>query len=194
MPIDSAAFASSNVGASANYQGMWAVPNLAEAGWGINFTHQGDILFASWFTYDANGKPFWVSMTALLQSDGSYTGAIDQTSGSPYSALPYDPTQVTHSTVGTGRVTFSDSNNGTFSYTLNGISQVKPLARFVFAAPVPKPDKKDFKKVTPFTPEEERLYGKPAAKSPSPPPSPAPAPPASPSPSPSPSVTPPTAQ
>jgi hypothetical protein len=120
-----------------NYQGMWAVPNLAEAGWGINFTHQGDILFASWFTYDANGKPFWVSMTAQLQSDGSYTGSIDQTSGSPFSALPYDPTLFTHNTVGTGRVTFSDTNNGTFAYTLNGVSQVKPLARFVFAAPVP---------------------------------------------------------
>jgi hypothetical protein len=33
-----------------------------EAGWGINFTHQG-IIFASWFTYDAEGKPWWVTMT-----------------------------------------------------------------------------------------------------------------------------------
>ena len=33
-------------------------------------------------------------------------------------------------------LTFADANNGTFSYTLNGVSQVKPLSRFVFAAPV----------------------------------------------------------
>jgi hypothetical protein len=121
----------------ANYQGMWAVPNLAEAGWGINFTHQGDILFASWFSYDSGGRPFWLSMTATLQSDGSFTGPIDHTGGPAFSAVPYDPTLVTHSTVGTGRVTFSDGNNGSFSYTVNGISQVKALSRFVFAAPVP---------------------------------------------------------
>jgi len=120
-----------------NYQGMWAVPNLAEAGWGINFTHQGDILFASWFTYDANGKAWWLTMTAQQQPDGSYTGSIDATAGPPFSAVPFDPTLVTHATVGTGRVTFSDTNNGTFAYTVNGISQTKALARFVFAGPVP---------------------------------------------------------
>ena len=30
----------------------------------------------------------------------------------------------------------------------------------------PQPKKADFNKVTPFTPEEERLYGKPAAPAP----------------------------
>jgi hypothetical protein len=120
-----------------NYQGMWAVPNLAEPGWGLNFTHQGDVIFVSWFTYDANGNPQWFSMTTLVQPDGSYIGSIDATTGPPYSAVPYDPTHVTHITVGTGRFTFSDANNGTFSYTLNGISRVKPLARFLFASPVP---------------------------------------------------------
>jgi hypothetical protein len=120
-----------------NYQGMWAVPNLAEPGWGINFTHQGDVIFVSWFTYDANGKPQWFSMTALVQPNGSYIGSIDATTGPPYSAVPYDPTHVTHTTVGTGRLTFSDANNGTFQYTVNGIFRVKPMARFVFAAPVP---------------------------------------------------------
>ena len=24
----------------------------AESGWGINFAHQGDVVFATWFTYD----------------------------------------------------------------------------------------------------------------------------------------------
>ena len=57
---------------ASNYQGMWAVPNLAEAGWGINFTHQDDLIFASWFTYDANGKPWWLTMTLQRQSDGSF--------------------------------------------------------------------------------------------------------------------------
>ncbi len=32
----------------------------AESGWGINFAHQGDIVFATWFTYDTAGKPWWL--------------------------------------------------------------------------------------------------------------------------------------
>ena len=33
---------------AANYQGLWyAAPAGSEAGWGINFTHQGDSIFAS---------------------------------------------------------------------------------------------------------------------------------------------------
>ena len=136
-------FSLARVGASAatptvaNYQGMWAVPNLAEAGWGINFTHQGDLIFASWFTYDASGKPWWLTMTAAQQTDGSFTGPIDLTAGPPFSATPFDPARVTHTTVGTGRLTFSDATNGSFAYTVNGISQIKALARFQFATPVP---------------------------------------------------------
>ena len=45
--------------AAANYQGLWWNPP-AESGWGINFAHQGDIIFATWFTYDAAGKPWWL--------------------------------------------------------------------------------------------------------------------------------------
>jgi hypothetical protein len=123
--------------AIANYQGMWAVPNLAEAGWGINFTHQGNIVFASWFTYDAGGKPWWLTMTAVQQSDGSFAGPIDLTAGPAFNAQPFDPARVTHTTVGTGRLNFTDATNGTFAYTVNGISQTKALARFQFAAPVP---------------------------------------------------------
>ena len=37
-----------------NYGGLWYnAPAESEAGWGINFAHQGDVIFATWFTYDA---------------------------------------------------------------------------------------------------------------------------------------------
>ena len=121
--------------ATPNYQGIWGVP--AESGWGINFAHQGDIIFASWFTYDTNGKPVWFTAALQRQGDGSFAGAIDFTKGPPYSAAMFDSTLVTHSTVGSARVTFSDATHATFSYTVNGVSQVKPLTLFVFATPVP---------------------------------------------------------
>src|SRR6185369_5405466 len=43
--------------ATPNYQGLWwKSPGGSESGWGINFAHQGDTIFASWFTYDVNGR------------------------------------------------------------------------------------------------------------------------------------------
>jgi len=120
-----------------NYQGMWVVPKLAESGWGINFTHQGDLIFATWFTYDAGGKPWWLTMTAQQQADGSYAGAIDRTTGPPFGTVPFDSSRVTHLTVGTGRLTFTDATNATFAYNVNAISQTKALTRFQVAEPVP---------------------------------------------------------
>jgi hypothetical protein len=40
-----------------NASGLWwNLPAGSEAGWGINFSHQGSVIFASWFTYDMTGK------------------------------------------------------------------------------------------------------------------------------------------
>jgi hypothetical protein len=125
-------------GAAPNYTGLFEkAPAGSEPGWGIHFSHQGDIIFATWFTYNADGMPYWLSMAAQRQADGSFTGAIDLTSGPLSSVTPYDPTRVTHTTVGTGRLTFSNVSNGVFSYTIDGAFRVESLTLFVFGAPVP---------------------------------------------------------
>ena len=36
--------------------GLWWDLADAESGWGINIAHQGDIIFVTWYTYDASGK------------------------------------------------------------------------------------------------------------------------------------------
>jgi hypothetical protein len=121
----------------ANYQGLWwAAPAGSESGWGINFAHQGDIIFATWFTYDSNGKPWWLSMTAPKSGPGIYSGTIYATTGPAFSAVPFDPSQVQATAVGNATLTFSDPNNGSFSYTMNGIAQVKAITRQVFG-PLP---------------------------------------------------------
>ena len=45
--------AAPDLAAATNYQDLWWVP--AESGWGVDFAHQGDLLFATWYTYDAKG-------------------------------------------------------------------------------------------------------------------------------------------
>lgn len=119
--------------ASVNYQGLWwAAPAGSESGWGINFAHQGDIIFATWFTYDTTGKAWWLSMTATKIAANVYQGQLVQTHGPAFSAVPFDPTAVTHSVVGTGTLTFTDANTARFDYTVNGTTQSKTITREIF--------------------------------------------------------------
>ena len=121
---------------SVNFHGLWwNSPAGSESGWGINLAHQGNLLFATWFTYDAAGKGLWLSMTAS-KSNNAYIGTLYQTRGPAFSAIPFSPAAVTRTAVGSGTLTFSDANNGRFGYVLNGTTQTKEITRQVFG-PLP---------------------------------------------------------
>ena len=124
-----------------NYQGLWwNAPADSESGWGINFAHQADTIFASWFTYDVTGRGWWLVMTAQKSAANTYSGALVQTRGPPFNAQPFDPAAVTRTEVGSGTLTFTDANNGTLAYTISGVfpavSQAKSITREVFG-PLP---------------------------------------------------------
>jgi subtilase family protein len=125
--------AAQSIAPAPNYQGLWwNAPAYSESGWGINFAHQGDTIFASWFTYDANGRGLWLVMTAPKTGPGTYEGKLLQAHGSPFYA--FNPATFSYSVVGTGTLTFGDANNGTFEYTVNGTTQTKNITRQVFGA------------------------------------------------------------
>ncbi|MFI4888138.1 MAG: hypothetical protein ACHP7B_05265 [Burkholderiales bacterium] len=116
-----------------NYEGLWwNSPANSESGWGINFAHQGDIIFATWFTYDLTGKAWWLSMTAVKTGTNVYSGTLFQTTGPAFSMMPFNPASVAHTMVGSASLTFTDANTAQFAYTVNGVSQVKTLTRQVF--------------------------------------------------------------
>ena len=120
-----------------NYEGLWwNSPAESESGWGVNLAHQGDVIFATWFTYDASGKAWWLSMTANASAPNVFSGTLYQTHGPAFSAVPFDPAGVGRTPVGNGTLAFSDANNGTFAYTVNGVSQTKTITRQVFG-PLP---------------------------------------------------------
>jgi hypothetical protein len=117
-----------------NYEGLWW--DGAENGWGINLAHQGDQIYLTWYTYDANGKASWLAMLAQKSAPGTYSGTIFEAHGPAFNANPFAPVP-SLANVGNGTLTFSDTNNGTFSYSAKGVNAVKAITRFPFAAPPP---------------------------------------------------------
>jgi len=125
---------------TSNYQDLWwHSPANSESGWGINITQQGAVIFATWFTYDSAGKGQWIVMAQGTQGTGassnSWSGTLYKTTGPAFSAATFDPNQVNATQVGTGTFTFTDASNGTFSYTVNSVSQSKAITRESFATP-----------------------------------------------------------
>jgi lysyl endopeptidase len=115
-----------------NFQDLWWNP--AEPGWGINLTHQGDILFATLFTYDESGKGLWLVMSRGERiADGLYIGELLAVAGPPFNASPWRPVTVTRA--GTLTVQFTRGNAATITYTLNGQLVVKNIQRQVFGVP-----------------------------------------------------------
>jgi hypothetical protein len=68
-----------------NYTDLWW--NAAESGGGVNVDHQGNVVFATLFTHDADGTAMWlVTSDGRKQADGSYLGALYRTTGPEFNA------------------------------------------------------------------------------------------------------------
>jgi len=133
-PLPTCAYsAQPDLAAATNYQDLWWVGGGAESGWGINLTHQGDTIFATWFTYDADGTPLWLAVTANRIAQATYRGTLIRTTGPSFAAAPFDPAKVTRTAAGTATLTFANGNAATLAYTLDGISQSKAITRQLFA-------------------------------------------------------------
>ena len=119
-----------------HYQDLWWNP--AESGWGINLTQQGDVIFATLFTYDAAGKGLWLVLPAgTRQSDGSYSGDLYRTTGPAFNAAPWRAIGAANITrVGTMQLRFSNGTSGTLGYSYNGVTVVKAITRQEFSAPL----------------------------------------------------------
>ena len=113
-----------------NYQDLWWNPN--ESGWGINISHQGDIMFASWFIYAANGQPTWIFLSRAVRSGvlgNTFTGDIFRTTGTPFAVVPFVQQNTTVTPVGTATLIFSDARTGSLTYSIDGAQVVKQITR-----------------------------------------------------------------
>jgi hypothetical protein len=113
----------------------WAAPADTESGWGINLTHQGDIIFGTWFTYAVDGKPLWLVVAAAKTAANTYSGKLFTARGPPFDSIRFDSAKVIPAEVGTASFTFTDGNHATFAYTVNGVAQAREITREIFAPP-----------------------------------------------------------
>jgi hypothetical protein len=114
-----------------NYSDMWYLPS--ESGWGISFVQHppssacaGGCVYAVWYTYDprvtdpsnpSNFVPLWIVLAGAgtWTSPTSFTGPVYVTNGVPFSQ---SGSNTTVAPVGTFTFSFTDANNGTFTYNI----------------------------------------------------------------------------
>ncbi len=119
--------------ASQNYQDLWYIP--AEEGWGVNITHQENTLFATWFTYDADGQGVWfVASDVQRQYDGSFQGEVYRTTGTPLAQINGASATASVTRVGLIRFFFRDGVNGEMAYDVSGARNVKQIVRQTFSS------------------------------------------------------------
>jgi hypothetical protein len=121
--------------ASTNYSDLWWNPS--EPGWGVNLSQQADVLFGTFFVYDAGENAVWYSTTFTYHSTGAngavtYAGDLFQTSG-PAQGTPWNPALLKYRQVGTATITFGDAGHALLSYTVNGVAVNKEITRQTFA-------------------------------------------------------------
>jgi hypothetical protein len=105
--------------------------NPLEDGRGINMTqHPSGQVFAIWYTYAADTGPLWLVMSGgQWTTSRTFVGKLYRTSGPAYSKLPFDPSKVTAFEVGTLTLNFTDANNVTFFWVVDGVQGTEVMRR-----------------------------------------------------------------
>jgi hypothetical protein len=105
-----------------NVTGLWWTPT--ESGWGVNIVQNAaGALFATWFVYAPDGSAAWYHMpSGGWEASGSFTGPVYRTTGpffdgcpaaaSTCAYVPFDPSRVTRTQVGTARFSFDPMHYG----------------------------------------------------------------------------------
>jgi hypothetical protein len=120
--------------AGGNHTALWY--KASESGWGINVSHQGDIAFATLFTYSSTGTPMWLVMPAGARQGGASTfmGRLFRTTGPAFNANPFtplDPANITE--VGSMTLDFTGATP-VLGYSVGGAYVSKAIEKQVFGA------------------------------------------------------------
>ena len=122
--------------AQANFSDTYWLP--AEAGWGLNVLHQGDLVYATWYSYaPEDGKVMFLTIEAPRQADGSFAGPVFRVAGTPFEQINGGQAFTSATQLGNAVMRFGANGTLNLDYELFGLSQSKQLERFSFDPAVP---------------------------------------------------------
>jgi hypothetical protein len=120
----------------ADYSGLWWNPQ--ESGWGLSL-HQSALhtVFGAWFVYGPGGDPQWYTLQGGQWLDSvTWRGTMYRTTGPSFAGPDYDPRLVLVQSAGTAtldfRVRAGEEDRARFTYTVNGVTTTKSIARMGF--------------------------------------------------------------
>ncbi len=121
-----------------DYSDMWWAAGGSESGWGVNLTQNENIIFATFYVYDANRKPIWYT-AAMTANGSSFVGPLYQTSASFFGDPVFvSPTAADTVLVGSATFTPTSASTGALSYNVSNIPGrgnvvvSKSIQRFTF--------------------------------------------------------------
>ncbi len=94
--------------------------DLSSIGWGLDIQAVGDVIFAVWFTYLADGSPTWYIIVGELEAKGNGMTLNGNIDSFKWDRFGVPGNQATATTVGTMTIEWSDKDNAAVSWTLNG--------------------------------------------------------------------------
>jgi photosystem II stability/assembly factor-like uncharacterized protein len=116
----------------ATYGDLWW-GGAAQNGWGVAISQQYRTLFAVWYTYDASGRTVWYVLPGGSWSTANtFGGTAYRTTGSPWIGAVYNPAALVPQPAGSVSFTFTGFGTGLMSYSVDGVTQTKPIVRQPF--------------------------------------------------------------
>jgi hypothetical protein len=114
-----------------DYSDIWFNPN--EAGMGLNLVqHASRNIVAIWYMYRDGGTPMWYIIPGGTWSDATHFSGTVYATVAPASANNPAFMPASSRQAGSGTITFTDANNLTFNYLIDGVGGSKNLTRQPF--------------------------------------------------------------
>ncbi len=115
----------------------WGGANAS--GWGVQISHQGNQVFAGWYSYNAQGTATWLTAQGVQDSGNPrrFTGTLYQVNtGIAFSQISGPISQAGVAVAGSFDFNFADGERGTFTYSLPAFGIVNrslAIERFAIA-------------------------------------------------------------
>ena len=110
--------------------GLWWNPN--EPGWGTSFIQQYDVFFVTMFTYDAEGNPIWYVASNCAVAGAGCQGDLHKVTGGSMPTVTWNGSNRVVTPVGKIALNFTDNDNGSMTYSIDGYQVSKTITREVW--------------------------------------------------------------